>query len=174
MSYTPYAGVRAWDATEAVSIHGATAALAASIDGGLIPTFATTAARDAAAASLIAGGRKGMLCYVTNQGYYTWNGAAWGRLQIKGITQDWGTFDGVVDSNGIAVVTHGLGAAPTCVTVTMTGDAPAFAPWSAWQKPVVVGVTSTTANVKMFDGRTAAASVVSAGERTIFYWLASL
>lgn len=67
MSYTTFAGVRTWDGSEAVSVHGASNALSASIDGSLVPSFVNETARNTAAAAMIAAGKTGMTCHVQSR-----------------------------------------------------------------------------------------------------------
>jgi hypothetical protein len=94
MSYTAYSGVRTWDGSEAVSIHGAAAALGASIDGSLCPSFANVAARNAAATALIAAGRVGMMCYcIAEDGHCVYRGLrGWQWLPYNEIVSNpsWG------------------------------------------------------------------------------------
>lgn len=126
MAYTSFSAVRTWDGSEAVSIHGATAALGASIDGALVPSFATEAARNTAAAPLIADGKTGMTCYVKSRlGTCTYIGIpAGGEPPINGwIWQAQSRIAGSVFKNGFVIGTTGnIGIQTPCaVTVKLAG-----------------------------------------------------
>lgn len=111
MGYTTFGGVRYWEPTEAASVHGASNAQALSLEPKVIGQFATTVARNAAAAALIAAGKKGFHAWVDGVGECVYDGSDWRVMPLRGLNYNIGVGEGVTDTNGLLSVDHGLNTA---------------------------------------------------------------
>lgn len=86
---TTTAGIRVWDATEPVSIHGASSAQAGSLNLKIVGKYADVAARDAAYTGVADGDLAGTVCWIINRaGHCYHDGTAWQWQSINRVLMD--------------------------------------------------------------------------------------